>query len=50
MRYIKAKTVNKILLKSIKEITDFAKEENKYCILNKKLKASNGERFTLINY
>lgn len=27
MHYIKVKTVNEILLKSIKEITDFAKEE-----------------------
>ena len=27
MHYIKLKTVNEILLKSIKEITDFAKEE-----------------------
>ena len=27
IHYIKVKTVNEILLKSIKEITDFAKEE-----------------------
>jgi len=27
MHYIKVKTVNEILLKSIKEITDFAKED-----------------------